>query len=362
VDLGRSRDVRYSLAFGDPLADVTDGPYSNEAFGAIVGDSSALRKAVDEAAVVAAREAHTVLLVGEAGTGKELLARAIHASGSRRPGSAAPFIPIDCASLPPRLLEAELFGRESGSFGAGQSAQGLLEVARTGTVYLENIGELPENLQPKLLRAIEDRTVRRVGGHDETPVACRVIAASRTPVDQGPAAGRLRHDLTLRLSLARIELPPLRERRGDVHVLARHFLEEKADAAGLGAGSIGDDALRVLESHTWPGNVRELRTVIRQAALSCQGATILAEHLRISQRTSFPGHETPSVAGYIPIPSEGRSLESVEDETVRLTLRLTRWNQSAAARILEISRPTLARKIEIYGITQDDGATWGRRG
>jgi DNA-binding NtrC family response regulator len=181
-------------------------------------------------------------------------------------------------------------------------------------------------------------------------------------VDQGPAAGRLRHDLTLRLSLARIELPPLRERRGDVHVLARHFLEEKADAAGLGAGSIGDDALRVLESHTWPGNVRELRTVIRQAALSCQGATILAEHLRISQRTSFPGHETPSVAGYIPIPSEGRSLESVEDETVRLTLRLTRWNQSAAARILEISRPTLARKIEIYGITQDDRATWGRRG
>jgi DNA-binding NtrC family response regulator len=146
-----------------------------------------------------------------------------------------------------------------------------------------------------------------------------------------------------------------------VSLLAHHFLDERAESAGLAPLRLGEEALQVLEDHKWPGNVRELRTVLHQAASGCGGATILPTHLNITRRTVSSAQGTPNVAGQIPIPSLGRSLSSVEDELVRITLQLTNWNQSATARILEISRPTLARKIEVYGITQDDTATRVRR-
>jgi transcriptional regulator with PAS, ATPase and Fis domain len=314
----------------------------------IIGESAALRDAVDRARKVAASRLTTVLIVGETGTGKELFARGIHYAG---PSRGEPFVSVNCAAIPEALLESELFGHEKGAITDARSQKrGLMELAGHGTLFLDEIGELPRRLQPKLLRVLEDRRVRRLGGLQELEINCRIIAATNLTLHEAVARLEFREDLFYRLNGFRIHLPPLRERDGDVQVLALHFLEELARQQGLKAKELAPDAVTALRSHAWPGNVRELKNVIEHGAILCEGNTIGSDHLMIQQRTSQPASRATNPLRQITIPPEGKSMDAIEREALRLTLEITHGNRSAAARILGISRPTLARKIRTYHI------------
>jgi transcriptional regulator with PAS, ATPase and Fis domain len=344
--------MSYQLAARETPADAPELLDAEGAFRTVIGKSPALRDAVDTALRVARRASSTVLVVGETGTGKELFARGIHYAG---PSPEAPFVAVNCAAIPATLLESELFGHERGAFtDAKQKKQGLLELARTGTLFLDEVSELPHDLQPKLLRALEERRVRRIGGYEEIEVRCRVVAATNLSLEESVAEGRFREDLFYRLNVLRVVLPPLRERHGDVSVLARHFLDVLVEDQGLPPVELSPDAARALESHSWPGNVRELKNVLERAALLCNGGVIQPADLSLGGRRRTSSGVNAEGHGFITIPAEGRSLASVEGEAIRLTLALTGWNRSAAARILDISRPTLARKILLYGLAPNE--------
>ena len=314
----------------------------------IIGDSAALRDALERARKVAASRLTTVLLVGETGTGKELFARGIHYAG---PSRGEPFVAVNCAAIPETLLESELFGHEKGAFTDARSQKrGLMELAGHGTLFLDEIGELPRRLQPKLLRVLEDRRVRRLGGLQELDINCRIIAATNLTLHEAVARLEFREDLFYRLNGFRIHLPPLRERDGDVERIGNHFLSDLATQQGLKPKELGPDAILALRQHNWPGNIRELKNVIEHAAILCEGNVIGADHLMLQQRTSQPASRAANPLRTITIPPEGKSMDSIEREALRLTLEITHGNRSAAARILGISRPTLARKIRAYHI------------
>jgi len=320
----------------------------------ITGESDALKEAIDRARKVATSRLTTVLLVGETGTGKELFARAIHYEG---PARGEPFVAVNCAAIPETLLESELFGHERGAFtDARAQKRGLMELAGHGTLFLDEIAELPPRLQPKLLRALEDRRVRRLGGLDEVEIDCRIIAAANPSLHDAVARLEFREDLYYRLNVFRIPLPPLRERKGDVTLLARHFLAELAEQQGLAAKVLDQSAIAALEAHNWPGNIRELKNVIEHAAILSDDDVIRAAHLMLQQRTILPANDSSEQVREIRIPPEGKSLELIEQEAVRLTLQITRGNRSAAARILGISRPTLGRKLRAALAADGDDA------
>lgn len=308
----------------------------------IVGDSAPLREALTLAERVAATRRTTVLLIGETGTGKELFARGIHYAGA---SASEPFVAINCAAIPENLLESELFGHERGAFtGAQTRKKGLLELAGSGTLFLDEVHHLPRQLQPKLLRALESRQVRRLGGLEEFSIECRIVAASSPLLEQVVSSGEFREDLYYRLNVFAITLPPLRERLDDVERIARHFLTEETREYQQ-PKQFTDDAVAALLVHRWPGNVRELKNVVERAAiLSADGTQVRAEHLMIQRRTTRSVAVEDSI-GDIRIPREGKLLEAIEREAVTITLKLTGGNQAAAARILGISRPTLAKKM-----------------
>jgi transcriptional regulator with PAS, ATPase and Fis domain len=343
--------VSYQLAARDQ--DVFDGALQgpvDDPFATVLGESPALQESIRVARRVASRGGGNILLCGETGTGKEVFARGIHYAGIR---PAAPFVAVNCAAIPGQLLESELFGYERGAFtDAKQMKQGLLELARDGTLFLDEVSSLPLDLQPKLLRALEERRVRRVGGFDEIEVRCRVIAATNVPLEDLVADGVFREDLFYRLNVLRVNIPPLRERQGDVALLAGRFLVELAAAHGLSPAQLSPAACTALEAHHWPGNVRELKNVIERALVMSDGRRIEPSHLLLDPQgvRREPADGRDRAGGMILVPGVGRSLRSVEAELVRLTLRLTDGNKSAAARILGISRPTLHRKIAGYGI------------
>lgn len=309
----------------------------------VIGTSPAIREAIRQARLVA-QQRTTVLLVGPTGTGKELFARGIHYSG---PGAGEPFVAVNCAAIPETMLESELFGHERGAFTDARSQKrGLMEVAGAGTLFLDEVTELPRTLQPKLLRVLEERRIRRLGGVQEVEIHCRIIAASNRSLEDQVARGELREDLFYRLNVFRINLPPLREREGDLEALARFYLDRLAQEHRTRPRELAPDALAAIRVHSWPGNIRELKNVIERAALLSEGPEIRAEHLMIQRRTSIPASSSAAVpAAEIRIPPEGKTLEEIEREAIALTLQLTAGNQSAAARILGISRPTLARKL-----------------
>lgn len=315
----------------------------------VIGDSASIREALELARKVAATRLTAVLIVGETGTGKELLARAVHYAGITH---GEPFITVNCGSVPEHLLESELFGHERGATTDARSQKrGMLELAGSGTVFLEGISELPQRLQTPLLRAIEDRRIRRVGGHDEIRVNCRIIASSSETLPEAVSRLEFREDLYYRLNTFRIALPPLRERGDDVLMLAKHFLEAIGAEQGLSPKALKTDAVAALRVHTWPGNVRELKHVVERAAILCESNAIGAEHLMIQHRTAIPALGRMSAAGgEIRVPPGGKSLSAIEREAIALTLQLTNGNRSAASRILGISRPTLARKLREYGL------------
>ena len=322
-------------------ADITNADASI-GFQTIVGNSPLIRDAVKMAVRVSGTRRTTILLIGETGTGKELFARGIHYAGQ---SADEPFVAINCAAIPEALLESELFGHERGAFtGAHSRKQGLLELAGSGTLFLDEVHHLPRQLQPKLLRALESRRVRRLGGLDEFSIECRIIAAGSPLLEQVVAAGEFREDLYYRLNVFSITLPPLRERLEDVETTARHFLAEEA-RENQQPKRFSEDAIAALLVHRWPGNVRELKNVVERAAiLSADSPTVRAEHLMIQRRTTRASPADDSV-GEIRMPRSGKLLEDIEREAVTLTLKITNGNQAAAARLLGISRPTLAKKM-----------------
>jgi two-component system response regulator AtoC len=314
-----------------------------------VGKSAAIRSAISLATQIAASRTVTVLLVGETGTGKELFARGIHAASSR---AADPFVAINCAAIPETLLESELFGHEAGAFTDARSLKlGLLEVAAAGTVFLDEVAELPLKLQAKLLRVVEEKRFRRLGGSEERTLTARILAGSNTSLDKAVAENHFRADLFYRLNVARIELPPLRARTGDVAILARYFVQNHIENGDRAQLRLAPESLGALEMHHWPGNIRELKNVIERAVVVCVGDVIEPHHLSLQRRSFVPLAGSPSGAS-IEIPPEGRSLDSIVSEAIQAAITLTNGNLSAAARQLGISRPTLARKLREGGLVR----------
>ena len=344
------------LAVTDPLrqpaepADAAACSALLASFG-LVGTSTRLLDAVQVALKVAASRGTTVLIGGETGTGKELFARGIHHHGCV---DGEPFVAINCAAIPETLLEAELFGHEQGAYTDAREARpGLIESAGAGTLFLDEVGELPLALQPKLLRMLESRAVRRVGGTVERPVRCRIIAGTNVRLEDAVAGRCFREDLYYRLNVVRIELPPLRDRAGDIVSLAEHFVKEIAARRGDAVKQIDGSAAEVLLAHSWPGNIRELKNVMERATLFASGGVVRRADVRIQRRELVSASASGSLeAGRISIPKEGKSLAEVEREAIRLTMLLTAGNLSAAARILGIARPTLARKMRDSGLTR----------
>lgn len=312
----------------------------------IVGRSVAINEALTLAKRVADASRTTVLLLGETGTGKELFARGIHYAS---PNSEQPFVAVNCAAIPETLLESELFGHERGAFtDARKRKAGLFELAGSGTLFLDEIHQLPFALQPKLLRVLESRRVRLLGGTEEVEIKCRLIAAANPMLEQAVSNGAFREDLYYRLNVFTISLPALRDRQEDIALIARQSLAESVAEHGR-VKVLSPAAVEVLMSHRWPGNVRELRNVIERAAiLSADERVIRPEHLLIQRR----GSATDGDAGAeIRFPRTGKTLRAVEREAIQIALRITGGNRSAAARMLGISRPRLARKLKDAGST-----------
>ena len=312
-----------------------DGERRATGFEAIVGSSPALRHTLDQAARIAPLRDLTVLIGGETGTGKELLARALH-YGSPRAGD--PFVEVNCAAIPGNLLESELFGHERGAFtGAVAAKPGLFEIAHGGTLFLDEIATLPLDLQPKLLRALETRSIRRVGGQQSRQVDVRVVAASHVDLGQAVRRGEFREDLYYRLNVVTLVLPPLREREGDVETLARTFVERIATSYGLPVPELSQETRTALRSHRWPGNVRELRNVLERAVVLSPAGT-----LRLGPLEDARGRG--AVAGSVlPFPAP---LAEVIRTAAQAMLDLTDGNKSEAARRLGISRPRLQRLLD----------------
>ena len=304
-------------------------------FEAIVGSSPALRQALDQAARIAPLRDLTVLIGGETGTGKELLARALH-FGSPRAGD--PFVEVNCAAIPANLLESELFGHERGAFtGAVAAKPGLFEIAHGGTLFLDEIATLPLELQPKLLRALETRSIRRVGGQQGRQMDVRVLAASHVDLAQAVRQGEFREDLYYRLNVVTLVLPPLRDREGDVEVLARTFVERIAVSYGLPVPELSAEARAALRAHRWPGNVRELRNALERAVVLSPPGT-----LRLGPLGDSRGRGERK-EGVLPFPAP---LAEVVRTAAQAMLDLTGGNKSEAARRLGISRPRLQRLLD----------------
>jgi len=311
----------------------------------LIGNGPALRALRTQLRQLADR-AGTVLLVGESGTGKERAAEATHLLSRR---SAHPFIPVNCAALPVELMESELFGHERGAFtGSQQACSGLLRAAGEGTIFLDEITEMPIALQPKLLRALEQRRVRPVGGIHEVPFRARVVAATNRDPAQAVREGRLREDLFYRLCVHRVDMPPLRQCREDIGLLVEHFLSELSAAGHEVPLGFDPAALSLLALHDFPGNARELRNLVERVATTCGQDFVRPEHL--AGFVPFDRHGGAKAAPPTAEPADGDqrflSLREVEENHIRGALRLAQGNKTHAARLLGLSRHQLYIKLE----------------
>lgn len=311
---------------------------SKQGFGSMVGRSPEMEK-MYRIIAKAANSAHPVLIMGESGTGKELVARSIHFSGAFKD---KPFIPVDCGSLVQTLIESELFGYVKGAFtGAVQAKDGLLAIAEGGTVFLDEIGELPIDLQAKLLRAIQEKEIRPVGGTKRVPINVRILAATNRDLERGVADGSFRKDLYFRLNVLSLRVPPLRERRQDIPLLVGHFLD-KNRAPAL-ERNLSDDALKALLAYDWPGNVRELENCLERACALCSGPEIQVRDLPTVL------YSAPSASEVAKDPS--RKVIPIADlERLTILNAITQLNgdKLLAARLLGIGKTTLYRKLKEY--------------
>ena len=313
----------------------------------IIGSAPTLKRVLETVASVAEADAN-VLIVGESGTGKELIANALHERSQRREG---PWIKINCAALPKDLIESELFGHTKGAFtGATTDKVGLLEEAHHGSLLLDEIIEMPQDLQAKLLRVLEERVVRRLGGTKAVPIDFRLISSTNRSPEIAVRDGSLRQDLYFRINTVTIAVPALRERREDIPILVRAFLERYTAKHARPINAIAPEAYRRLLAHSWPGNVRELQHAIERAVLVSRGREITPADLpEALQHLPADGGAAPTIA-----PSEvpSGSLEEIERASILKALESTRWNKQAAAALLGLRRPTLYSKMRKHGIPQ----------
>ena len=311
-------------------------------FHAIIGGSPAMVSAKALLQRIAASPATTVLLTGETGTGKDLAAKAIHFNSDR---AAKPFVNITCTALPEQLLESELFGHERGAFtDARQQKRGLLETADGGTVFLDEIGEMAPGLQAKLLRFLEDRTFKRVGGLADIRVDVRVVAATNRNLEEAVKAGTFREDLFYRLQVMPVVLPALRERLGDIRLLAEYYIDRYNREFRKHVKGLTPDAITLLEQYRWPGNVRELRNAIERAMLLVERTWLAPEDFATLTR-----HATTAM---FRLPPEGVVLEDVERQLLVQALERTGGNQTMAGHLLGINRDQVRYRIEKFGLTR----------
>jgi len=305
-------------------------------FGRMIGSSPGMRKVyrvVEQAAPTSA----SVLIYGESGTGKELVAQTIHQLSPRGP---APFVAINCAAIPETLLESEIFGHEKGAFtGASERRQGCFELADRGTIFLDEIAEMTPSTQVKLLRVLQERSFRRLGGRQEQKVDVRVIAATNLDPSEAVRRGKLREDLYYRLNVFALNLPPLRDRKEDLPLLVQSFLAEFNARNGKSISAVNNEAMRILDGHLWPGNVRELRNVIERATILAEGQFVEPRHLPAALVQAGESAR-PSLAL-----APGTTVEEAERRLIQMTLEHTRDNKTRAAEILGISLKTLHNKL-----------------
>ena len=310
-------------------------------FEGIVGHSPRMAAIIELLKKVAGTSA-TVMIRGESGTGKELVARAIHYNSPRR---ARPFMALNCAAIPENLFESELFGHEAGAFtGAVSRRQGLLEAANGGTVLLDEVGELPLPMQSKLLRVLQDREVRRVGGKESIRVDVRILSATNKDLERELEKGAFREDLYYRLNVVAVELPPLRERPGDIEGLARHFLDKYNGEFGRRVRAIRPEAMQALLACRWPGNVRQLASVIERAVLLSSGDVLEAEDLGpllASRRSALVTAE---------LPAEGLDLEQLEKELMQKALARSGGVATRAAQLLRMSYKAFLYRMDKFGL------------
>lgn len=344
----------------------------------IVGQSPAMLRLKDQLTRIAKSKANTALILGDSGTGKELAARAVHEWSDRR---GQPFVEINCASIPETLLESELFGYEKGAFtDARERKLGLFEIARAGTIFLDEIGEMPAKLQAKLLRALEYRRFKRLGGTKDIEFTGRIVAATNRNLPVEVAAQRFRGDLYYRLNVLPVRIPPLRERLEDVPTLVRFFLDRLGSELALPIPSVSHEALQLLCTYDWPGNVRELRNVLQRAMVFYEPKMLLPEHIELDPRVNestasavqasevfIPHHDLPVMSSMVspvslvppPVPAAGASfklppdginLEVLEKDLLIQALEYARNNQTRAAQLLGISRHTFRYRLEKHGL------------
>jgi DNA-binding NtrC family response regulator len=321
-------------------------------FSEVIGNSPAIQGVLDQARQIAALdETPPVLISGETGTGKGLVARTIHAGSPR---SAKPFIEVNCTAIPATLMEAELFGHERGAFtDAKESKMGLFEAAEGGFLFLDEVGDIEMALQGKLLKAVEERTVRRVGGIRDRRINVRILAATNRDLERESARERFRRDLYFRLAVILLRLPPLRERGDDILLLADRFLSRFAAKYGKDVSRIDGRARDLLLLYPWPGNVRELSHVIERAVLWSRGHTLDAEHLSLSTPTPTSTDPPPPPAASEPLaasPPSGMDLEQWERSLIEKAMREEEGNQTRAAQRLGISRDTLRYRLKKFGL------------
>jgi DNA-binding NtrC family response regulator len=340
--LGKARDARQLVVLQRQLREAGR-------LGDLVGASRPMQE-VMRIVEMAAPSSASVLITGETGSGKEIVARTVHKLSPRAGG---PFVAINCSAIPESLMESEIFGHERGAFtGAAERRIGCFELADGGTLLLDEIGEMPAPTQAKLLRVLEDRKVRRLGSKTETPVDVRVVAATNKDPEQAVSTGHLRQDLYFRLNVFHINLPPLREHKEDIPLLAEHILRDINVKHSKSVKGVGAEVMDIFMSHTWPGNIRELRNVLERSAIMCERDLIT--------RSCLPGEfgksqaKSPSDLGAIKFPI-GTTVDAMERELILQTLAATGNNKTRAAELLGISLKTLHNKLKEYGGEKAEG-------
>jgi two-component system response regulator AtoC len=320
-------------------------------WGDFIGTSAAMQSLYELIRQVAPTRSN-VFIVGDTGTGKELVARAIHEASGRT----GLFVPINCAAIPAELLESELFGHVKGAFtGAVRDRVGKCELASGGTIFLDEITEMPANLQVKLLRVLQEGSIERLGANGTIPVDLRVVSATNRDLQQSVASGALRRDLYFRLNVVRIDVPKLRDRRGDITLLANHFLLKHALELGRATPRLGPHVLQRLEAYEWPGNVRELENIMERAVVLCRGEEITLGQLPAELARESPSRssssamhvDSASVKGSLELKAQ---VEGLESQLIKAALERSANNKAAAARLLGISERTLWYKLKSYGI------------
>jgi len=315
---------------------------------AIIGDTSGIREIKRTLPRIAKSEA-TVLLRGESGTGKEVIARNIHALSGR---AQAPFLAVNCASLPESLIESELFGHERGAFtGAHRREIGLFEAAEGGTLFLDEISEVKREIQAKLLRALQDREIRRLGGKENINVNVRIIAATNRELEEAVKTGRFGADLFYRLNILKVTLPPLRERISDIPALAGHFLSRHGDKGVPPVTEITKEAMRVMMCYPWPGNIRELSSVIERAVVLAEEGKITPEELPPEVKGERePSPTGPSASHEYELPSKGIDFEKMEESLLRQAVELSGGVNTRGAELLRMSYKTYIYRLKKFGI------------